>query len=162
MVGLTGRRTQPDNNSWSIPLTTSNEKPSRRALAVHEAGHAVVGSALGLRILRLWINDIDGGTDTEGELRHLVDKITVCGAGEVATKLLGTPTPSSLASGDHECMLKLTPGSSAEERQHIREQGLRRAHEILSGDTETLRAVAAELEQSGSMDAETFAKISDH
>jgi hypothetical protein len=131
-------------------------------VAVHEAGHAVVAWALGLPVGRLSVNDDYGNGATDiGDAMHLsvIDQAAICGAGEVATNLLGTPTPRSLASSDHVRMLNLTPGSTIEERQIFRAEGLQRAHELLWANMATLVAVPAELEQAGSMDAAAFENI---
>ncbi len=96
----------------------SNENPSRsaqdqRGAAFHEAGHAIVASALGLAIYRVEIA-IDGD-DAKGEAdiqRNpelcLVDQIAICAAGMEAQKLYAAPTHEGAGWGDYGKMIELS------------------------------------------------------
>jgi hypothetical protein len=95
----------------------SNENPSRsaqdqRGAAFHEAGHAIVASALGLAIYRVEIA-IDGD-DAKGaaDIQHnpklcLVDQIAICAAGMEAQQLYAAPTHEGAGWGDYGKMIEL-------------------------------------------------------
>jgi peptidase M50B-like protein len=140
---------------------SSNEKPSRRAVAVHEAGHAVAAWALGLRIARLWIDDSgNGGTETTAE-DHLpiVDQIAIHRAGQQATIMLAVEAPTHLAGRDRERVVALINRLHFEDQHRLLDGGRRRACDLLAVSRPLLVAVAEELEQAGSMDAAAFEKI---
>ena len=144
-------------------MNTSNEKPSRKPVAIHEAGHAVAAWALGLRIERLWIDDNGyGGTDTTGESQlPLVDQIAIFRAGQEATIMLGVRAPTHMAQRDRACVGGLISRLPGDEQERLLELGCRRARDLLARNRAVLSALAAELEQagSGSVDAATFLKI---
>ncbi len=69
----------------------------RRGAAYHEAGHAVVASALGLSVRRMEIaidgDDAKGAADIQDDPNlPLVDQLAVCAAGLEAQKLFKAPT----------------------------------------------------------------------
>src|SRR5450631_2064977 len=83
-------------------LTPEDE---RRGAAIHEAGHAVVAWALGLRVFRLVIaidGDITAGkADIEqNRSSSLVDRIALCAAGGDAQELFDAPTNDICAISD--------------------------------------------------------------
>jgi hypothetical protein len=136
-------------------------KASRRAVAVHEAGHAVAAWALGVRVVRLWIDDNGcGGADTAGESQlSLVDQIAICRAGQEATIILRTEAPPHMAQRDRACVLALISRLSDDEQDRMLDLGRRHARDLLARNGAILRALAVELEQAGSVDDATFLKI---
>ena len=87
----------------------------RQGAAYHEAGHAVVASALGLAVGRIEIaidgDDAKGGTDIQDDADlPLVDQIAVCAAGVEAQKLFDAPTHEGAGWGDYGKMIELLDG----------------------------------------------------
>lgn len=70
----------------------------RRSTAVHEAGHAVVAVALGLKVAKLLIKEDDVGRACIEEANHLpvVDRVVIRAAGVVAQEMLGTQCGTTL------------------------------------------------------------------
>jgi ATP-dependent Zn protease len=67
---------------------------SRRAAAVHEAGHAVVAWAVGLKVQQLCIGEDGKGASCIECSAHLpvLDQIAIAAAGMEAVELLNAPT----------------------------------------------------------------------
>jgi hypothetical protein len=148
-------------------MTASNDNEpissadKRRAAAVHEAGHAVAAWALGLQVEQLCIDDIgNGDTETTGE-DHLpiADQVAIHRAGQQATIMLAVEAPTHMAGRDRERVTGLLNRLAVEDQHRILESGRRRARDLLKMNIATLTAVAAELEQAGSIDAAAFLKI---
>jgi Peptidase M50B-like len=73
-------------------------------MAVLEAGHAVAASAVGLRIVRVWINDNGyGRAHTEGETQRR-EQIAILMAGQEATAMLSVKAPTHMAGRDREAV----------------------------------------------------------
>jgi hypothetical protein len=134
----------------------------RHAIAVHEAGHAVVMKALGVQVVSLWIDQGGGASrkDSQDVLRlDLVDQIAIGRAGQEATNWLGINAPVSLASGDRAMNLALINRLSRDEQERLLKGGKERALSLIARHADALRAVARDLEAAGTMDASTFDAI---
>ena len=108
----------------------------RRGAAYHEAGHAVVASALGLSVGQINIgldgDDAAGNADiecTKGLL--LTERLAVCLAGVNAQKMFGAPTHSHSGGGDHAKVIKLVDGLDDDTSSAIRAAGHQRAWDLL-------------------------------
>jgi ATP-dependent Zn protease len=118
-----------------------NEDPSKsrrdqRGAAFHEAGHAVVASALGLAIGRIEIaidgDDAKGEADIQDNSELcLIDQIAVCAAGLEAQRLFEAPTHEGAGWGDYGKMIELLEDLEDEESRQIRYDGHQRAHDLL-------------------------------
>lgn len=116
---------------------------SRRALAVHECGHAVVAAHLGALVHSVAIRDGQGATLHHGAANARDAAVITC-AGEVAQRLAG------LAAYDYACGdLKVF-----EQRYGLAAlpEAERRAAAILTGDRATLMGLAVRLERDGRID----------
>src|SRR4051794_23239319 len=96
----------------------------RLGAAYHEAGHAVVASALGLSIgrIEIAINDDDakGAADIEIEgalLLPLVDQLAICAAGIEAQEFFEMPTHDLAGFGDVGKMFELLHDYDEAERR---------------------------------------------
>jgi ATP-dependent Zn protease len=108
----------------------------RQGAAYHEAGHAVVASALGLAVGRIEIaidgDDARGSTDIQDDVEPpLVDQIAVCAAGVEAQKLFDAPTHDGAGWGDYGKMVELLDGFDDEASSTFRNAGHQRAYELL-------------------------------
>jgi hypothetical protein len=84
----------------------------RLGAAYHEAGHAVVATALGLTVARIEIaingDDAKGAADIEDAARlPLVDQLAICAAGMEAQKMFEAPTHDIAGVGDYGLMFTL-------------------------------------------------------
>ena len=129
----------------------------RRAIAVHESGHAVAAWALFLPVERLWIDG--GGGTSAGRASTIVDQIAVYWAGHKATILLGIDAPKELAACDKTKVGELVSSLSSDEASRTVEAGGSRARELLSPNLEMLKVVAQELDRVGAMDPVRFLEI---
>ena len=86
------------------------------SVAYHEARHAVVALALGLRVARVEIfhEDFSGATDiAPADHLSLVDRIAICVAGMNAGEMFNVPASHQYAtSGDHG-MVVFVPAQSS-------------------------------------------------
>ncbi|MGV7216046.1 hypothetical protein [Bradyrhizobium sp. UFLA05-112] len=123
-----------------------------RSVAYHEAGHAVVALALGLKIARVQIfqEDYSGAADAENaDHLPLVDRIAICVAGMNAAEMFDAPPSHELAdSGDHRMVLELL--EELEETDEttaydLRQNGHRRAWDLLEAHASSVEDIAAEL-----------------
>jgi ATP-dependent Zn protease len=123
-----------------------------RSVAYHEAGHAVVALALGLKVARVEIfpEDYSGGADAENS-HHLplVDRIAICVAGMNAAKMFDAPPSCELAdAGDHRMVLELLEDmeeTDATTAYDTRQKGRQRAEELLKAHTNSVEDIATRL-----------------
>lgn len=130
------------------------------AAAVHEAGHAVVAWALGLRVQAMSVADSgDGRSKIECTARHpLLHQIAVAEAGMVAAELLAAPTLPQAGMTDAAKVMELLERHTAPPRQSV--EGQRYARQILSSRAALVRDLANALDRAGSLsdgDLEDFA-----
>lgn len=120
-----------------------------RSVAYHEAGHAVVALALGLRVARVEIfaEDYSGGTDiADAHNLPLVDQIAVCVAGMNAEQLFDATASHELASmGDHGKVIELLGEIVEAEGDVLRDKGHQRAWDLLSEHADSVELIAARL-----------------
>jgi ATP-dependent Zn protease len=119
-------------------LDENDSKSARdqRGAAVHEAGHVIVASALGLTVEYVEVGI--GGDDAKGaaEIEYsselsLVDRLAVCAAGLEAQRLFVAPTHNGAGWGDFAQMIKLVKDLSDEESSRARYDGYQRARGLL-------------------------------
>jgi hypothetical protein len=109
---------------------------SRRGLAYHEAGHAIVASALGLRVIKVQIGTEDdpsaGKTciDPDASL-CLTDGLAVCLAGKAAEELFDTPAHARAWHLDRLRADQLLEQVSEDFRTAQKHAGYQRARSIL-------------------------------
>jgi len=131
-------------------VNSSRSTQDQRGAAFHEAGHAIVASALGLAIDRVEIaidgDDARGETDIQHnpELR-LVDQIAICAAGLEAQKLYSAPTHEGAGWGDYGKMIELLEDLEDEESRKVRYEGHQRAYDLLVQHADKVERLAKEL-----------------
>src|SRR5690349_16760901 len=140
----------------------SDEKVTREAIAVHEAGHAVVAWALGLIVGRLWIDDngrSGGMSPVDAGQLSIIDQIAIWMAGQQATDILRIEAPTFIAGKDREEVIKLTSRLPDKAQEQLRAAGQKRAIDILRQHDRMLKDVADALDKAGRIDKATFAEI---
>jgi hypothetical protein len=120
-----------------------------RGVAYHEAGHAVVALALGLRVARVEIfhEDYSGATDIAlADHLSLVDRIAVCVAGMNAGEMFNAPASHEYASiGDHGRVIELLGDMAEAEGDVLRDNGHQRAWDLLKAHAPSVEDIAAQL-----------------
>jgi ATP-dependent Zn protease len=111
-------------------------KDDRYGTAVHEAGHAVVAFALGLRTRKMAVgidgDDAAGAAEIEASTHlPLVDQIAICSAGADAQRMLEVPTHDIGAFLDMVEISRLVDGYTDDEGEAHRYAGYRRSKELL-------------------------------
>jgi hypothetical protein len=131
----------------------------RVGAAYHEAGHAVVASALGLSVGRMEIaingDDAKGAADIEIEgalLLPLVDQLAICAAGMEAQEAFETPTHDLAGCDDVGRMLELLYDYEEAEQREFIEAGHQRAHELIRLHSNTVVRVAQALLATGKVE----------
>jgi hypothetical protein len=124
---------------------------ARRRTAFHEAGHAVVGWALGLHVGWVRIEDDYNGKADIGICDHLppVDQIAVAMGGWYGATLSGVePLHDDETLGDHAHALNVTNAASPDDEEAgdaVYQEGCERAHELVTRHADLVVLVAAEL-----------------
>jgi ATP-dependent Zn protease len=108
----------------------------RYCAAVHEAGHAVVAWALGLKTRKMAVgingDDAAGAAEIEdSEHLPLVDQIAICSAGADAQRMLDAPTHEIAAFSDMVKIGNLVDDLAEDEGETLRYAGYRRSKELL-------------------------------
>jgi hypothetical protein len=118
-----------------------------RALAVHEAGHAVVARALGAEVAFIEIDLGTGnGSSRSGDFADQIKNLAVCVAGCRAEHVLKEPALGRKAKeSDRKKMRKILSSLPEAERRAARAEGYRRAEAILMGNANVVRRIAHEL-----------------
>jgi len=133
---------------------------NRRTAAVHEAGHAVAASALGLAVESLSLDDEDGHTNIGGtEHLSIVDQVAICWAGTVAERLLNCEKRPYANLHDLDRISKLLKGYAKQEEYAIRMSGLDRAGHVLQKHLSQLSRVASRLAATGHVAADEFKSL---
>ena len=129
--------------------------------AVHEAGHAIVATAVGLTIECLVISSEDntaGCTRIEcAENLNIVDQIAVTIAGAVAQSLMNAESHDLASFGDEARIRTLVDDLEPAEGERIRNEGAARAGDILTSSRSQLTSVAAALATKKRLSGEEFA-----
>jgi hypothetical protein len=118
-------------------FTNPKSDRDQRGAAFHEAGHAVVASALGLTVgyIEIAIGDDDAkgasGIETNAKL-CLLDQLALCAAGLEAQKLFDAPTHEGAGWGDYGMMVELLENLEEDEQLRMMHQGHERAFDLVS------------------------------
>lgn len=137
----------------------------RKGTAYHEAGHVVVAWALGLRVRAATIgvdgDDAKGKSDIEGNKPlQRIDRIALCAAGVEAQHVFGVPTHTRAGSMDEAEIIKLTKHLDNEKAQSAaRDDGYRRAHELIQAHKAQVYRVAERLLAQGSIGEVEISKL---
>jgi hypothetical protein len=117
-----------------------------RALAIHEAGHAVVARRLEAEVLFV---EIDVGTGDGwtrcSEFADDIKNLAICVAGCKAEQAFGASSLRSTKKGDFRHMRKLLSRFPEAERRPARAQGYRLADVILKANTDVVHRIAEAL-----------------
>jgi hypothetical protein len=127
--------------------------------AYHEAGHAVVGSSLGLCVLEIEIREDRPGDNTEmvGEQRlSLTERIAVHVAGYVAEDLFKHPLPGWASGADHLEVAALLIDLPKTQADALRDDGHECARKLLRKHERNVHKVAARLIECRHMDTSEF------
>ena len=134
-----------------------------QANAYHEAGHAIVGWALGLPVVEITIRDDRPGENTKftGHAEHLplVDQVAICNAGRQAEEVFGHLLNSWASGSDRTDTLKLLAANDIRETSEMERwiaDGCERARELLLKHEHQVHRLAARLVECRRMDADAF------
>jgi hypothetical protein len=119
-----------------------------RGTAYHEAGHAVVALALGLKVARVEIFDADnsGGTDVwNADHLPIEDRVAICAAGMNATHMFEAPMHELASFGDHALIMNLLADVAEAEGDVLRDNGHQRAWDLLKVHAHSVEDIAAQL-----------------
>jgi hypothetical protein len=117
-----------------------------RALAVHEAGHAVVARALDSDVLFVEIDLRTGNGEVRcSEFADEIKNLAVCLAGCRAEHAFKAPALRSTKKGDFRQMRKLLSCFPESERRAARAEGYRLADVVLKANADVVRRIADEL-----------------
>jgi hypothetical protein len=136
-----------------------------RRTAFHEAGHAVVGWALGVEVVRVWLEDASTGRVGTGPVDHLraVDQIAIIMAGRAGAALSGIEElHDSELQGDNAQSLQLTKRlfpDDADFGEILHRAGCDRAEAIVSQYADQVALLALELELKGELVADDIQRL---
>ena len=150
-----------------VDQTMPNEQRARRIkapLAFHEAGHAVIGWALGLHVIEIMVlDDRPGKAKIDGAERlPLVDQIAIYQVGHAAEESLGYLLPAWAIRRDAQCTVNLITAKEIRERLERARwiyEGRRRAKGLLEQHENMVHKVAAHLSRSRRLDADEFKSL---
>lgn len=122
----------------------------RQGAATHEAGHAVVAWALGLRVLRIVI--VIAGDMTVGEAdieqkqsMSLIDRIALCAAGGEAQEMFDVETNDFCAISDMVKIYDLIGGYDEAVGLDLRQIGFQKSRELLERHRDKVKRLAEAL-----------------
>jgi ATP-dependent Zn protease len=132
--------------------------------AYHEAGHAVVAWALGLKVGRLAI--AIGGDDTKGssgihvdQESPLIDRIALCLAGIEAVELFEAPTHELAGIADFDQVDELLQDEDEKAASALRCAGFQKARELLTAHRDKVNLLARVLMDRGEIDQDAVADL---
>lgn len=134
-----------------MQIEQSNSERDQRGAAFHEAGHVVVGWALGLTVGRVEIavggDDAKGAADIEDAAAlSLLDQLAICAGGLAAQEAFDAPTHEGAGWGDYGKMVELMADDLEEEDQlKMMHQGHARASGLISLHRSKVEQVAMAL-----------------
>jgi hypothetical protein len=131
-----------------------------RALAIHEAGHAVVALALNLHIRRVALDNVGGGSVNCATSADRIERIAMCAAGWKAEQRFGTPTPMSKKRDDVRKMCADLAQLPLLQRRAARLQGFKLAEEKIRVSTVRLIRIADALLSHHELDHAAIERIS--
>jgi ATP-dependent Zn protease len=122
----------------------------RLGAAYHEAGHAVVASALGLTVARIEIaiggDDAKGEANTEGASKlPLIDRIAILAAGIESQRLFKAPTHELSGHGDYGMMIGLLDGFDESASLALIDEGHKRAYVLLQLHADKVKRIVSAL-----------------
>lgn len=131
-----------------------SSESNRRGAAVHEAGHALVASALGCKVQELRIKDNGSGTfDIKcGVVLPIIDQIAIAEAGMAAVELLEAPTSPQAGLSDAAKVREILEDYPDDQIDHLAAEGHKRAMAILMDRQSVLVALADALLSSSFLD----------
>jgi ATP-dependent Zn protease len=132
--------------------------------AYHEAGHAVVAWALGLKVGQLAI--AIGGDDAKGsaDIEHdhaspMIDRIALCVAGIDAQELFEAPTHEYAGMGDFGKVNELLEGFDEIAGLDLRRAGYQKARELLTTHKDKVVLLAKALMDRGEIDQDAVTDL---
>jgi hypothetical protein len=135
--------------------------PLRHTTAIHEAGHAIVAWALGLKVRALSIGEAGSGRSCIEDPSHLPlsDRIAVAAAGMEATDLLHLSAWDEAGFSDVAKIVNLLDQYSDDEGAHdeMQNSGHALASEILGNRLRLLSDLAEALGREGTLDETALA-----
>ena len=132
----------------------------------HEAGHAVVAWALGLKVGRIAIaidgDDAKGAAEIEDDRGSpLIDRIALCVAGIEAQELFQAPTHEYAGMGDFGKVYELLLDIDEDAGFDLRSAGYRRARELLMLHKNKVASLAEALMTRHELDQQAVADVLD-
>jgi ATP-dependent Zn protease len=136
----------------------------RRGAAIHEAGHAVVAWALGLRVHWVQIgipSDLAAGVANfdEKPSTSLIDRIALCAAGGIAERAFNAPTNGIATRDDVRKILDLLTGREELVVSGLRDIGYAKSYELLGRHRDKVTALAAALADRSALSETEIAAI---
>jgi ATP-dependent Zn protease len=127
----------------------------KMAAAVHEAGHAIVAWALGLKVQELRIGAHGKGASIIEHDAHLpiVQRIAVAAAGMEAIDLLNAQVWELASSSDEAKIVDLLDDYRDTEHEHLRTRGRDHARQILSAHLGLIAELTGALTRSATLNA---------
>ena len=131
-------------------LRPDTENRDRWGAAYHEAGHAVVAWALGLRVHRMVIGIAGDLTAGEADIEEkgsisLVDRIAICSAGGDAQELFDAPTNDICTISDMGKIYDLIGDFNEPAGSCLRQIGFQKSREILKQHRDMVARLAQAL-----------------
>jgi ATP-dependent Zn protease len=135
-----------------------------RALAVHEAGHAIVAHGLGQRVRRAVISingDIAAGhvESEETQSMSLPDRIALCSAGGIAQDFFKAPVNDYCLARDTKQLYELIGRMVPAVGQTLREIGYEKAHELIERNQAKVAAFADALAERQELSEDEIAAL---
>jgi ATP-dependent Zn protease len=133
-----------------------------RAVAYHEAGHAIVAWSMDLEVFAVRIRPIGTDSETEWSLDDhlpLTDRLALCVAGEVAGWLFGCHLPRKALRSDHEDARELLHEVAADDPVEELARGYLRAHDLLVEHRDEVVLLAEHFLEARDVDAAGFLQL---
>ena len=135
----------------------------RCGAAYHEAGHAVVATALNCSVRKIDIgkSDASGGVEIESNYQKMcfIARIAICHAGRLAEVLFNAPMHAGSAGGDLGEVASLLEGLDEDTDSKIQRAGKVLAEEFLATYKTSVERVAQHLIIHEKMDGTTFSQL---
>lgn len=135
----------------------------RNRIALHEAAHAVVAMAAGIRVIGATLNNEAGAcimspSDLGRVQQRYVAAVHL--AGKIADAMNGTPLHESQYGGDLR-NLGNTVRADTPEGQAIISEAVEYAGQVLTNNWPAVEAIAAELDREGALDEKEIRRVFD-